>query len=73
MYSSKMLFSPGDLVQISRLTRWGGTMPSEQRGIIIERAYLAYEKHFSKWRVLVDGKVEVILESKLSIVQNVSA
>jgi len=71
VYSSKLeTLNPGDLVQISRMTRWGGTIPTNRRGIIIEKAYEAYEKHYSKWRVLVDGKVETILESKLRLVQD---
>ena len=45
-------------------------MSTGKTGILINRHYTAYSKEFSKWKVLVDGKVEVILESKLSVVQN---
>lgn len=69
MYSSRLSFNPGDLVRISRVTRWGGTMSTGLQGIIIDRTYTAYEAHYSKWNVLVNGKVETILESKLRLVQ----
>lgn len=63
------LLQKGDLVLISKLTRWGGVISTGQTGILIGKHYTAYEKHFSKWKVLVDGKVEVMLESKLRLVQ----
>ncbi len=44
-------------------------MPTGLQGIIIDRTYTAYEAHYSKWNVLVNGKVETILESKLRLVQ----
>ncbi len=59
----------GDLVQISRLTRWGGIISTGKTGILVEKHYTAYSKEFSKWKVLIDGKIEVMLESKLRVVQ----
>jgi len=61
---------PGDLVLISKLTRWGGVMSTGKAGILVNRQYTAYSQDFSKWNVLVDGQVIRVLESKLRIVQN---
>jgi hypothetical protein len=60
----------GDLVLISKLTRWGGVMSAGQTGILINRRYTAYSQDFSKWNVLVDGQVIRVLESKLHVVQD---
>ena len=59
----------GDLVLISNVTRWGGVMSTGQTGILLHRIYTAYSYDFSKWKVLADGKVEIMRASKLRVVQ----
>jgi hypothetical protein len=54
----------GDQVKIMSLS-CGCYVDTGERGLLIKRTYLAYEKSFAKWDVLIDGRVVTKQESSL--------
>ena len=58
---------PGDIVEVSKINRWGGHVPLDKWGILVKRTYMAYEQKFNKWDVLIDSKIISLTQRTLTI------
>jgi len=50
----------GSLVELIRLSRWGGRTPTGRLGVALKRVYLTYEVDRNRWEVLVDGEIKIV-------------
>ena len=62
---SRSEIKKGSLVELIRLSRWGGRIPTGRLGVVIRRSYLAYEVDDCKWEVLVKGEVMTVERKQL--------
>lgn len=63
--SSGKILKEGDLVRVVALSSWGGRT-FRSYGVLIKRTYMAYEESHSKWKVLTNKGVEVVVGKCLS-------
>ena len=57
-----MLLKKGDMVRIRR-GKWNAD--NGELGMLLNRTYLAYEKNYCRWKVLVGNEIREIWESQL--------
>ena len=60
----------GDLVRLVRLTSWGGLIPTDRVGVILNLSYVAYDDTLSKWKVLMCGHVHTLQARQLMPLNN---
>jgi len=55
----------GELVEIIQFSRWGGIRRTGRWAIVLSTAYQGYDKESTRWNVLIDGEVLVMMEKML--------
>ncbi len=59
----------GDVVEILKVSRWGGISHTGETGLVVRRLYQGYEGRYSKWEVMMsDNRVLTVQDSHLSVV-----
>ena len=56
----------GDLVEVVKVSHWGGRRPTGEHGINVRKKYTAYEKRDSQWEVLISGNKKVYSQHLLN-------
>ena len=63
-----LMIEKGDVVEVLRVSRWGGKSRTGKKGLVVRRLYLAYEIDHNKWEVLMeDGRMITALGSHLKV------
>jgi hypothetical protein len=55
----------GDIVELIKISRWGGRTPTGIMGILLRRAYLGYSPEDIEWDILINGEVTRVRRKQL--------